>query len=215
MPRMSRRTSTPSIAWTFSLSSNDVAIGTPASSCPSDRMRPSITAVVGGLPRSWQTAPSMIATCSARDRVSIPPRASSMTSSVCTQTSPSGCHSGSCGHPTSGRSSGRSASTTPMSSASANPRRRSGRVEQQLLDLAPDAFTRQVVERNRAKETRASRRRPRARSARPTARRATREGCRRRTSAGRRREAASPGGRRVSAERIEILAGQRIPARWR
>ena len=32
-------------------------------------MRPSITAVVGGLPRSWQTAPSMIATCSARDEI--------------------------------------------------------------------------------------------------------------------------------------------------
>ena len=48
-------------------------------------------------------------------------RASSITSSVCTQTSPSGCHSGSCGQPTSAFSSGNSRSMTPSSSASAKP----------------------------------------------------------------------------------------------
>ena len=48
-------------------------------------------------------------------------RAWSTTISVCTQTSPSGCHSGSCGQPTSACSSGNSRSTTPSSSASARP----------------------------------------------------------------------------------------------
>ena len=80
-----------------------------------------MNAVVGGLPRSWQTAPSITATCCGRSRSSIRVRASSMTSSVCTQTSPSGCHSGSCGQPTSASSSGNSRSTTPSSSASAKP----------------------------------------------------------------------------------------------
>ena len=84
-------------------------------------MRPSTNAVVGGLPRSWQTAPSMTVNCRGRSRSSIRRRASSMTSSVCTQTSPSGCHSGSCGQPTSAFSSGKSRSITPSSSASAKP----------------------------------------------------------------------------------------------
>ena len=44
-----------------------------------------------------------------------------MTSRVWTQTSPSGCHSGSCGQPTSASSSGKRRSITPSSSASANP----------------------------------------------------------------------------------------------
>ena len=48
-------------------------------------------------------------------------RAWSTTSSVCTHTSPSGCHSGSCGHPTSALISGNRLSMTPRSSASARP----------------------------------------------------------------------------------------------
>ena len=84
-------------------------------------MRPSMNAVVAGLPRSWHTAPSITAVNRGRSRSPFAARASSITSSVCTHTSPSGCHSGSCGQPTSGRSSGSTRSTTPRSSASANP----------------------------------------------------------------------------------------------
>ena len=57
-------------------------------------------AVVAGLPKSWHTAPSITATCSACGRssmrVAAPGRS---TISVWTQTSPSGCHSGSCSTP--------------------------------------------------------------------------------------------------------------------
>ena len=69
-------------------------------------------------------------------------RASSITISVWTQTSPSGCHSGSCGQPTSASSSGNSRSTTPSSSASAKPIDGRSRLQQQLLDLAPDPLRR-------------------------------------------------------------------------
>ena len=48
-------------------------------------------------------------------------RAWSTTISVWTQTSPSGCHSGSCGQPTSASSSGKSLPMTPSSSASRRP----------------------------------------------------------------------------------------------
>ena len=58
------------------------------------------------------------------------------------------------------------------------------RREQQLLDLAPDALGRQIVERNLAAERALSPVRARTRSARRTARRAARAGCRRRTSRG-------------------------------
>ncbi len=47
---------------TLSRSSSAVAGATPPSSWPGDRRRPSISAVVDGLPRSWQTAPSIMAT---------------------------------------------------------------------------------------------------------------------------------------------------------
>ena len=80
-----------------------------------------MTAVVAGLPRSWQTAPSMMAISCGRSRSAFSSRALSTTMSVCVQTSPSGCQSGSCSQPTSGFSSGRIASTTPRSSASASP----------------------------------------------------------------------------------------------
>ena len=89
------------MACTFSRSSTDVAGATPASSWPSERMRPSMTAVVAGFPRSWQSAPSITAIRPARGRSSMRVRAWSTTISVCTHTSPSGCHSGSCGQPTS------------------------------------------------------------------------------------------------------------------
>ena len=54
------RTSKPSIVCTFSRSSSASAGATPASSWSGERMRPSMNAVVAGLPKSWQTAPSMI-----------------------------------------------------------------------------------------------------------------------------------------------------------
>ena len=76
-------------------------------------------------------------------------RAWSTTISVCTQTSPSGCHSGSCGQPTSASTSGKSCLMTPRSSARRKPTRRLPRLQQELLDLAPDPFRRQIVERNR------------------------------------------------------------------
>ena len=92
-----------------------------ACSCSMERIRPSITAVVGGLPRSWQRAPSMTATFCGCSRSSIRCRAWSTTISVVIQTSPSGCHSGSCGHPTRAWISGKSCRTTPRSSARRKP----------------------------------------------------------------------------------------------
>ena len=82
------------------------------------------------------------------------------------------------------RSSGNSRSTTPSSSASARPIDGRARLEQQLLDLSPDALGRQIVERNRAAELAASPARARTRSAPRTGSRAARAGCRRRTSRG-------------------------------
>ena len=102
-----------------------------------------------------------------------------MTISVCVQTSPSGCHSGSCSQPTSDSSSGRTRSMTPRSSASAKPIDGWCGLQQQLLDLAPDAFGRQIVERQRRGTALPSSRRARTRTARQTARRAAHAGCRR------------------------------------
>ena len=82
---------------------------------------PSMNAVVAGFPRSWQTAPSITAICAGRSRSSIRCRAASMTMSVWTQTSPSGCHSGSCGTSLSAFSSGKSWSIAPSSRSHFNP----------------------------------------------------------------------------------------------
>ena len=82
-----------------------------------------------------------------------------MTSSVWTQTSPSGCHSGSCGQPTSASSSGNSRSTTAELEREREPDRRPPRAQQQLLDLSPDPLGRQIVERNGPAERRRRRRR--------------------------------------------------------
>ena len=84
-------------------------------------------------------APSITAICLRRDRDRrCAPAPRSTTSSVCTHTSPSGCHSGSCGQPTSACSSGNSRSTTPRSQREREADRRPRRLQQQLLDLAPD-----------------------------------------------------------------------------
>ena len=174
-------------------------------------MRPSMNAVVAGLPRSWQTAPSITATCCGYSRSSIRARAWSMTSSVWTQTSPSGCHSGSCGQPTSASSSGKSRSTTPSSSASAKPIEGRRRAEEQLLDLSPDPLRRQIVERNAAADrlglgssVELEPRRELDRPQHPQAVVARR--CCGSTARSSRRSRSD-----AAVERIEVLVGERIP----
>ena len=97
----------------------------------------------------------MTASCCGRGRSSMRVRARSITCRLCTQTSPSGCHSGSCGQPASACSSGKSfaidAEIHREREADRRPRR-----EQQLLELAPDPLGGQIVERNLAAERRAS-----------------------------------------------------------
>jgi hypothetical protein len=68
---------------------------------------------------------------------------------VCTHTSPSGCHSYSCGQPASACSSGKQLGDDAEihGECEAN-RRRVG--EQQFFDFAPDPFGRQIVERDAA-----------------------------------------------------------------
>ena len=137
-------------------------------------------------------------------------RAWSTTISVWTQTSPSGCHSGSCGQPTSASISGKSRSMTPRSSARLQADRRPPGLQQQLLDLAPDPFGRQIVERNRAAQRARLRLELALEARRELHARAARAGCRRRTSRGstaRRIRRVEVG---AAVERIEVLAGQRI-----
>ena len=170
-------------------------------------------AVVSGLPKSWHTAPSIIVRPRARDRGRRwPRRASSITISVCTQTSPSGCHSGSCGQPTSAAISGTSCVDHAELERQREPDGRPSAQQQQLLDLAPDALARQIVERRSPRHTRLRRLRPSpARTARRTAARAARAGCRRRRSARstiRRTRALEIA---PAAERVEVLARERIP----
>ena len=69
------------------------------------------------------------------------------------------------------------------------------RREQQLLDFAPDAFGRQIVERHGPAQLARVRVERRTRSARRTERRAARAGCRRQTSRGRRRAGCGVAGR--------------------
>ena len=100
---------------------------------------------------------------------------------------------------------------TPSSSASAKPID-GRRAQQQLLDLAPDALGRQIVEGDAP----ADRLRPgvhlEARTARRTARRAARAGCRRRTFADRRRAARRRSSRSPRPSNGSmILVRQRIP----
>ena len=139
-------------------------------------------------------------------------RAWSTTISVWTQTSPSGCHSGSCGQPTSACISGNRRAIDLRSSASVEPDRRRRGAEQELFDLAPDALGRQVVERDAAPAARVSRRRPAARSGRRTARRAARAGCRRRSEPGSTTRSRRAGQVGAAVERVGVLAGQRIEA---
>ncbi len=148
--RTSRRTSRPSSECRLRRSSSAVAGATPAASCPRDRMRPSTNTVVEGLPTSWTSAPTITMTCRARSRSAIRCRAWSTTISVCTQTSPSGCHSGSWGHPTSAASSGHSRIDDVQRPGQLEADRRACGSQQQLFHFAPDAFGGQIVERNGA-----------------------------------------------------------------
>ena len=150
-----------------------------------------------GLPRSWQTAPSMTTICRARSRSSMRVRAWSITISVWTQTSPSGCHSGSCSHPTSAWISGKSRSMTRRDRApSANPIDGRAAQEQQLLDLSPDALRRADRRARCRGRGRASDRRGGIRIVRRTAPRAARGGCRRRRCGCRPRVERAPRDRR-------------------
>ena len=128
----------------------------------------------------------------ARSRSSMRVRAWSITISVCTQTSPSGCHSGSCGQPTSALISGKRRSTTPRSSASPNPiDGRAGRSSS--FSISP-----QIRSGGRSSSAMLPAEIPcgvvqaEARSARRTAPRAARAGCRRRRSGHRRLAARGP-----------------------
>ena len=122
-------------------------------------------------------------------------RAWSMTCSVCTQTSPSGCHSGSCGQPTSACSSGNSRATMPRSSASARPI--DGRGASSSFSNSPQirsaGRSSSGIDRHSSRVPRVERR---TRSARRTEPRAARAGCRRRTSRDRRRAGGGVAGRR-------------------
>ncbi len=65
---------------------------------------------------------------------------------MCVQTSPSGCQSGSCGHPTSAAHSGKSLSRTSERLGERQPERRAARLEQEFLHFAPHPFCGEVVE---------------------------------------------------------------------
>ena len=86
-------------------------------------------------------------------------RASSITISVCTHTSPSGCHS----RLLRAADERLQLRQEPIDDAEIERERKSDRralgLEQQLFDFAPDALGRQIVERDRSAERRASRRR--------------------------------------------------------
>ena len=182
---------------------------TPPTSCRYDRIRPPIRSVVAGLPRSWQSAPSISARSSSpppervpssgpwrprrprhsrrrrangrhppprglrrllrvrrrpasrppgenrssdrgrgrRDPVA-PPRsaaATSRTMRVCTHTSPSGCHSGSCGTPRNASSSGKVpelAGVLQEPEADGGPRR----AKQELAELVEHPLPRQLAQ---------------------------------------------------------------------
>jgi hypothetical protein len=71
-----------------------------------------------------------------------------MTISVCVQTSPSGCHSGSCSQPISGRSSGQHGVDHAEVERQREADRRPLGLQQQLFELAPDPLRWQIVERD-------------------------------------------------------------------
>ena len=138
-------------------------------------------------------------------------RAWSTTCSVCTQTSPSGCHSGSCGQPTSACSSGNScrddAEIEREREADRRPRREAAAFRFRPRCARP-ADRRAGSSRHSARGRLVERR---TRTARRTARRAARAGCRRRTSRGSTTRRTPPLEIAAAVERIEVLVGQRIP----
>ena len=179
MPSTCARTSKLSSVCTFRRSRIAVASGTPAASCPGERTRPSIIAVVAGLPRSWHTAPSMIVASRARSRSSFRWRASSITISVWIQTSPSGCHSAILRAVVERHHLRQDLLDHAEVAGEREANRRPPGLEQQLLELAPNAFGRQIVEAEWRGRCRRWRDRSSARTARQTAARAARAASRR------------------------------------
>ena len=103
-----------------------------------------------GLPRSWQTAPSMTVTAAGgRDRRfgGAPGR---RPAACAPRRRPPGATRVPAGSRRALRAPETAARSTPSSSASAKPDRRPLGQEQQLLDFAPDAFGGQIVERDAA-----------------------------------------------------------------
>ena len=85
------------------------AIRVPTSAWPLNRMR-SLTVYVGGLPTSCSSAPH----ASVDEQ---PAGSFSSSSSVCTHTSPSGCHSGGCATPRIAATSGSTRCSNPVASS--------------------------------------------------------------------------------------------------
>ena len=145
----------------------------------------------------------------ARSRSPFSSRALSITISVWIQTSPSGCHSGSCSQPTSGRSSGSTRSDDAEVEREREADRRPLACSSSFSNLA------QIRSAGRSSRGNADTDSPCAprgetRIARRTARRAARAGCRRRSVEV---DGAQQPPRQIAAavERILILVRQRIP----
>ena len=141
-------------------------------------------------------------------------RAWSITISVWTQTSPSGCHSGSCGQPTSALQLGQERVDDAEVQRERETDARAAAPQQQLLDLAPDPFGRQIVERNVDGSS------ARVSSSRQLESRGELHGAQHAQAVvaeASRIDDAQPPRLQVGAavERVDVFAGQRIPARWR
>ena len=211
-PSTSRRTSRPSNACTFRRSRNAVAGATPASSWPRDRIRPSSYAVVSGLPKSWHTAPSMMAICRGRSS----PAASSSRARLVDdeeRVRP---------HVAFGVPLGLLRAAHERRHLGPEPRddvevpregeaeRRPARAEQELLELAPDALGGQVVERDPAAQ------RARAvvhRELEPRRELQRAEHAQAVVAEGARVHGAQDAARQVvaAAPRVQVLAGERVP----
>ena len=139
----------------------------------------------------------------------MPDRISSTTISVCTQTSPSGCHSGSCGQPASAAISGMSDCDDTQLESQREPDGRPGGQQQELLNLAQHALAGQIVERDAAAHAR------RALVHRQREARGELQGAQHAQAVVRKRPLVDHAEHATlevapAAERIEVLAGQRV-----
>ena len=188
---------------------------TPCSSWSIERIRPSMNAVVAGLPRSWHTAPSITTSCcgaveivDARARLiddlqRVHPDVAFRMPLGLLRTADERAQLReelSRRRRDRARAQSRSTASAPSSSFSNSPQIALGRqvVERDALaELARVVVERQLEAR------------------RELNRRAARAGCRRRTSCDPRRAGVAARDRARPSKRIEILAGERIPARSR